>query len=420
MTETIIRRRPFSAPVWRNRDFVKLWSGQTFSQFGAYVSTVVVPLLAIETLHAGAGELGLIGLLSKLPALLYIVAGVWVDRVRKLPTMIITNLVRAVLLLMIPVWVGLGVLSIGLLGATLMISAVLTVWFDTAYMSYLPGLVGRDHLVEANSRMESARATAQLTGPTVGGLLVQAITAPVAVILDGLSLLGSVLLLGRIRHREPEPEPRSEPRPVWAELAEGIRFITRHAVLGPLMLAIAISSLAWAAETTLYVIYVVSELHLPVSLVGLTLIGAGPGALVGALAAGPVARRIGIGGAVGAGLAGFCLAVLVIPLTPAPVGAALPMLIAASFLMSSSGQVCAVNVLSLTQGSTPDRLQGRVNGASRFLSLGFWPFGALAGGLLGSAIGSRAALFAAVAVLAVAPILVWYSPVRRAGTEVVA
>src|ERR1044072_2055108 len=189
---TATRWRPFSAPVWRNRDFVKLWTGQTFSQFGAYVSTVVVPLLAIETLDAGAEELGLLGLAAKLPALLYIVAGVWVDRVHKRSTLVVTNLVRAVLLLLIPVEVALGVLSIWLLGATLMISAVLTVWFDTAYMSYLPGLVGREQLVEANSRMESARATAQLTGPTVGGLLVQAVTAPVAVILDGLSLLASV------------------------------------------------------------------------------------------------------------------------------------------------------------------------------------------------------------------------------------
>src|SRR6201999_4416710 len=104
MTDTTTRRRPFSAAIWRNRDFVKLWTGQTFSQFGAYVSTIVVPLLAIETLNAGADELGLLGLLSKLPALLYIVAGVWVDRMRKRPTMIITNLVRAALLLMIPVW----------------------------------------------------------------------------------------------------------------------------------------------------------------------------------------------------------------------------------------------------------------------------------------------------------------------------
>jgi predicted MFS family arabinose efflux permease len=418
---TAPRRRPFSAAVWRNHDFVLLWSGQTFSQFGAYVSTIVVPLLAIGTLHAGADDLGLLGLLSKLPALLYIVAGVWIDRVRKRPALVMTNLVRAVLLLMIPVWAALGVLSIGLLGATLFVSAVLTVWFDTAYMSYLPALVGRDHLVEANSRMESARATAQLTGPSVGGLLVQAVTAPIAIILDGFALLCSVFLLGRMRHVEPVPEPRSGPRGVrraWTDLVEGLRFLADHPVLGPLMRAIAISNIAWAAETTLYVIYLVSVLDLPASLVGLTLIGAGPGALVGSLAAGPLARRLGSGGAIVTGLAGFCLSTLVIPLTPPVAAVALPMLITAAFLMASSGAVSAINVESLFQGATPDRLLGRVNGSFRFLTVGLWPLGALAGGLLGSAIGPRGALFAAVAAMAIAPVLVWLSPVRRTGTTV--
>lgn len=421
MTETTpTTRRPFSAPIWRNRDFVKLWTGQTFSQFGAYVSTIVVPLLAIETLDAGADELGLLGLLSKLPALLYIVAGVWVDRMRKRPTMIITNLIRAALLLMIPVEAAFGVLSIGLLGATLLISAILTVWFDTAYMSYLPGLVGREHLVEANSRMESARATAQLTGPTIGGLLVQAVTAPIAVILDGLSLLASVFTLGSIGHREPVPEPQpadGRVRRGWADLVEGLRFLARHTVLRPLMAAIAISNIAWSAETTLYVIYLVNVLHIAPSLVGLTLIGTGPGALVGALSAGAVARRIGVGGAICVGLAGFCLATLLIPLTVPVLGAALPMLIAAAFLMSASGAVSAVNVESLFQRSTPDQLQGRVMGSFRFLTVGLWPLGALVGGLLGSAIGPRAALYAAVAALAIAPVLVWFSPVRRVGEK---
>jgi predicted MFS family arabinose efflux permease len=420
MTESTRTARPFSAAIWRNRDFVKLWTGQTFSQFGAYVSTIVVPLLAIETLDAGADDLGLLGLLSKLPALLYIVAGVWVDRMRKRSTMIVTNLVRAVLLLMIPVEAAFGVLSIGLLGATLFVSAVLTVWFDTAYMSFLPGLVGRAHLVEANSRMESARATAQLTGPTIGGLLVQAVTAPIAVILDGLALLASVFTLSHIRYREPAPEPSPNDggrvRRGWADLVEGLRFLVRHKVLRPLMAAISISNIAWSAETTLYVIYLVNVLHVAPSLVGLTLIGTGPGALIGALSAGPVARRIGVGGAICAGLATFCLATLLIPLTAPALGVALPMLIAAAFLMSAGGAVSAVNVESLFQRSTPDQLQGRVMGSFRFLTVGLWPLGALAGGLLGAAIGPRAALYAAVAALAVAPVLVWFSPVRRVGT----
>jgi predicted MFS family arabinose efflux permease len=413
MTDSTIRRRPFSAQVWRNPDFVLLWSGQASSQFGAYASTVVIPLLAIGTLHAGPAALGVLGLLSRLPAVLYLVAGVWVDRARKRPTLITANLVRAGLLLMIPVEAALGWLSVGLLGATLLVSAALTVWFDTAYLSYLPALVGREHLVEANSRMESARATAQVAGPTVGGLLVQAVTAPVAVILDGLSLLGSAVLLGRIRHREPEPERRAEPRRIRAELTEGLRFLFGHTVLRPLAIAIAVSNVAVAAEGTLYVIYLVTTLGLPGSLVGLTLIGTGPGALAGSLSAAAVTRRLGLAGAIGSGLTAFALATLLIPLTPPHAGVAVPMLIAAGFLQAAGGQVCAVNVLSLRQGITPDRLQGRVNGSFRFLSLGLAPLGALAGGLLGTAIGPRAALFAAGAATALAPLVLWASPVRR-------
>jgi predicted MFS family arabinose efflux permease len=422
VTETATARRPFSAPVWRNRDFVKLWSGQACSQFGAYVSTMVVPLLAIETLHAGAGDLGLLGFLQRLPALLYIVAGVWVDRMRKGPTMVVTNLARAVLLLMLPVWAALGVLSIGLLGATLLVSAVLTVWFDTSYLSLLPGLVGREHLVEANSRMESARATAQLTGPTIGGLLVQAVTARIAVILDGLAVLCSVFLFSRIRYQEPKPEPRAERgwRQARAELGEGLTFLLKHRVLGPLMRAVAVGNIAWSAELTLYVIYLVSTLHLPESLTGLTLIGTGPGAIVGALAAGPVGRRIGPGGAIISGCALFAVAMLLIPLTPPAVAVALPMLIAASFLMSAGGGLSAINAESLIQSATPNPLLGRVNGSFRFLTVGFWPLGALAGGLLGGAIGPRAALFAAVVTMAIMPVLVWFSPVRRASTATVA
>jgi predicted MFS family arabinose efflux permease len=410
-------RRPFTAGVWRNRDFVKLWSGQAFSQFGAQVSLVVVPLLAIDTLAAGPDELGLLGMLARLPALLYLVVGVWIDRMPKHRTLVVTNLARAVLLLMLPVEAAFGVLSIGLLGATLLISGVLTVFFDTAYLSFLPGLAGREHLVEANSRMESARATAQFVGPSVGGLLVQAVTARIAIIVDGLSLLCSGFLLSRIRHRDPLPVPESvEPgrwRRVRGELAEGLRFLARHAVLGPLMLAVAIDNIVWSAEVTLYVIYLVSVLHLPASLVGLSLIGMGPGAIAGALAAGPVARRIGLGATVVTGLAGFCLSALLIPLAPANAVVALPMLIAASFLMAASGQLSAINVESLCQATTPDRLLGRVLGAFRFLTAGLWPVGALAGGLVGGAIGPRAALLAAVVGMAIAPVLVWFSPVRR-------
>jgi predicted MFS family arabinose efflux permease len=187
-------------------------------------------------------------------------------------------------------------------------------------------------------------------------------------------------------------------------------------VLRPLAAAIAINNFAWAAELTLYVIYLVDTLHLPASLVGVTLIGSGPGALIGSLMAAAVTRRFGLAGAITGGLTLFFLATLLIPLAPPAVGAALPMLIAAGFLMSVGGQVCAINVLSLRQGVTPDRLHGRVNGSFRFLSLGLAPLGALAGGLLGAWLGTRTALYVSVAAMALGPLVVQCSAARKVRT----
>lgn len=407
-------RRPLSGPLWRNRDFVRLWTGQAFAQFGSNVSMVVLPLLAIGTLHAGTAEVGVLGLASRLPLVLYIVAGVWVDRVRKRPILIGTSLIRSVLLLLIPVEAAAGMLSVAVLAVTLFTSGVLMVWYDTAYLSYLPTLVSREHLVDGNSRLESARATAQVAGAGIGGVLVQAVTAPIAVILDGMTLLASAAMVGRIRKAEPEPVagPRGT-RGARTDLMEGFRFFVRDPVLRPLAVAIAVSNFAWAAEGTLYVVYLVTTLGMPPSLVGLTLAGAGPGAMAGALAASRVARGIGVPAAITSGLTVFTLGTLVIPFAPGNAGVAVPALIVAGFVMAAGGQVCSVNVMSLRQVRTPDHLQGRVNGSFRFLAYGLAPLGALAGGLAGTLMGSRTALFAAVAMMGVAPLMVWFSPVRR-------
>jgi predicted MFS family arabinose efflux permease len=430
------RRAWFASPLWRNRNFVLLWSGETVASFGAQVGAVVIPLLAVQTLHAGAGQMGLLGAAGKLPFLLYLVAGVWVDRVRRRPVLVGANLARALLLLLIPVEAAFGVLSLGLLAVTLFAAATCTVWFDTAYMSYLPSLVVRDQLVEGNSLLESTRATAQVAGPSVGGVLVQALTAPVAVLVDAVSLLGSALMVWRIRQPERNPAtpatsatpgtatPATPARPVGhrglrgvrGDLMEGFRFVAGSRTLRPLAVAIGLSNAAWAAEVTLYVIFLVNDLGLPASLVGVTLAGAGPGTLVGAMFAGRTARRFGVSGAIIGGLALFAAATLLIPLTPRDAAIAVPLLVVAGFLMSVGGQTCAVNVMSLRQGITPDRLQGRVNASFRFLALGLSPLGALGGGILGAALGARPALLIAAAGMAAAPLVVAWSPVRRIRT----
>ncbi len=409
---------------WRRRflgtmspDFRRLWLGQGISEFGSYVTAVALPLVALGTLGAGASEMGALNALGRLPFLLYVFAGVFVDRVRRRPVLIGTDLANAVLMVSVAVAAVTGALNIWLLGTALLISMTLTVWFDTAYMSYLPSLVDRRELMASNTRLETTRSAAQVTGPSLGGVLVQVLTAPFALLVDAVSFVVSALFTARIRSTEPTPATaRRGVGGVFADIWEGFRFLGTNPVLRPLAVAIGVSNLAWAAELALYMIFLVRGLDLPVSLIGITLAGAGPGTLVGSTLAGMASRRLGLAGAITGGLTLFSTAALLIPLTPRHAGIAVPTLIAAGFLMALGGQVCAVNVLTTRQSLTPDHLLGRVNASFRFLALGVSPLGALAGGYAGQVFGLRAGLFGAIALMFVAPLVVLLSPMRRVRT----
>src|SRR5262249_27019199 len=180
-----------SAAFWSSCAFTVLWTGQTISELGSEVSTVALPLIALTTLQATTSQMGLLSALSRLPFLLYVFAGVWVDRTRRRPVLIGSDVARAVLLLALPAAALAGVLSFAVLGAVVFLVMLLTVWFDTAYQSYLPSLVERSQLLDGNARLQSSKAAAQVAGPSLGGLAVQVLTAPIASLLDALSFLAS-------------------------------------------------------------------------------------------------------------------------------------------------------------------------------------------------------------------------------------
>ena len=413
-------RTLLDSPLWRNVDFRRLWAGQAVSQLGTQVTLVAIPLIAIGTLHANTGQVGVLSALSRLPFLLYLVAGVWVDRTRRRPVLIGTDLARGVLVLLVPLAAVTGLLSYWLLCAVVVVSTALSVWFDIGYMSYLPSLVGRDGLLAANTRLETTRATTQVVGPSVGGVLVQVLTGPVAMIVDGLSYFVAAVFAVRIRAPEPAPSRRSGgpagprgPGTLRAELAEGFGFVFRHPMLASLALAIGVSNFAWAAELAQYLIFLVHGVGLPAALVGVTLAGQGPGTLVGSALAGRIQKWFGLAGAICGGLLLFAAAALLIPLAPGTPALAVPVLVGSGFLMALGGQVCAVNVLTSRQRVTPDRLQGRVNATFRFLALGVSPVGSLAGGYAGQALGLRTGLYLAIALMFLAPAIVLLSPVRR-------
>ncbi|PZS36517.1 MAG: MFS transporter [Pseudonocardiales bacterium] len=404
----------FRRGAWAEPDFRRLWLGQTASQLGSQISLVASPLVAISLLHVDAGQMGVLGALARLPFLLYLVAGVFVDRVRRRPVVLGTDLARGLLLLLIPITWAVHVLSFWLLAGITFAVMVLTVWFDIAYMSYVPRLVSRGNLMQANTIMESSQSTTMIVGPGLGGLLVQALTAPFAILADSASYLVSAFAVWRIRAAEPAPAAAEGARlsGIFGAVGAGLRFVVTDRILGPLALAIGWSNLVWAAELALYLLFVARGLGLSAALIGLTLAASGPGALVGSMLAGWAQRRISLSGAIAGGLALFAASALLIPLAPHRLPLAVGVLMLSGFGMALGGQLCAVNVLTTRQLITPDALLGRVNASFRFLALGVSPLGSLLGGFLGQAIGARQALLVAISGMFVPPLIVWFSPVR--------
>lgn len=407
------RRRLFADPLWRNHDFARLWWGQTLSQVGSQVSIVAVPLIALYTLGAGPQAMGVLGAVGRVPFLLYLFAGVWVDRTRRRPVMITTDIGRALVLVAVLAAAVTHHLTIWWLGAAIATSMLLTVWFDTAYMTAVPSLVERTQLMAANTRLETSRSAAQAAGPAIGGVLVQLLTAPVAIAVDAVSFVASATFVRSIATPEAAPAHRTLAfRSVIGDLMEGLRYVFGHRLLRPLAVALLVNNLAWASELALYFIFLVRGVGLPASLIGLTLAAAGPGAIVGSMAAGRIRARWGAQTAIIGGLFLFAATASLIPLSTGPTPVKVVTLMAAGFFMALGGQVCAINVLTWRQSITPDRLLGRANATFRFVVLGVSPLGSIAGGLLGAQIGLRDALWVSIAAMFIAPLIVLASPVR--------
>ncbi len=411
------QRRPLGArlpSVWRNQDFRLLWAGQSVSMLGSSVTSVALPLLAVVTLHASVAQMGVLGTVIRLPFLLYLVAGVWVDRSRRRRILISTDLARAILLLSIPVAALTHVLTLPLLLVVAFTAMLLGVWFDTAYLSYVPALVERAELTTANSVMETSTSAAQIAGTSLGGFLVQLLTAPIAILADSLSYLVSCAAVWRIRKPEPPPTAGQGAglRDIASSMAAGVRFVVNDRILASLALAVGIFCLAGAAESALYVFYLANSLHLGPGLIGLTFAASGPGLVVGAALAGKAQRTLGIGATIISGLALFAAAAWAIPLAPPSRLASVPMLVAAQFLMGIGLQLCNTNVITIRQMIAPPELIGRVTAGFRFMAFGTGPFGAILGGVLGTTLGAHGGLVAAIAGLALAPAVVLVSPVR--------
>jgi MFS family permease len=409
-----VHRRLFRfGGLWRHADFRRFWAAETISQFGSQITLLALPLMAAITLDASPFEMGLLTAMGTLPFLLVgLFVGVWVDRMRRRPIMVATDIGRAAVLLVIPVAAWVDRLSIGALYAVAFLVGVLTVFFDVAYASYVPSLVRRERLVEANSKLQASASVAQVAGPGLGGVLVGLITAPVAILLDACSFLVSALFLRRIEAEEATPETHAERQPMLRQIREGLTVVGSDRVLRALVGTSAVNTFAGYVFLSVYILFMSRELDLGATAIGVVLATGGAGALIGAMLAEPAARRFGQGPALILGQFLFGATGLTVPLAILVPSIALPMIVAAEFLQWLTLLIYSVNAVSMRQTITPDRLLGRVNATARFVATGAQPLGSLAGGALGGLIGVPMTLVVGELGMFVAVAWLIWSPVR--------
>ncbi|MDX6222212.1 MAG: hypothetical protein QOD91_1266 [Frankiales bacterium] len=403
-----VQRRP---GLWHHLDFRRLWIGETVSQLGTTVSQLALPLVAILAVRASTFEVGLLGAFQTVAFLLVALpAGAWVDRMHFRSVLIVNDLIRAVALGSVPVAQLLGWLTMGQLYVVALVTGISTVFFDVAYQSYLPELIDRDLLVEGNANLQASESVSQIAGPSLGGVLIQVLTAPYAVLVDAASFLWSAAWVAAIRARAEKPL-RSKETDLRREIGEGVRFVLGNPLLRAIALCTGTSNLfSSIAEAVIYVL-LARQLHLSAGWIGLISSTSAVGGLIGARMAARVTARLGQGPAI-------WMSVLVI----APTGFVAPFvhrgwslvaLAAAQVLMWAGVVVYNITQVSFRQGLCPPALLGRMNATMRFLVWGTLPLGAVIGGLLGSTIGVRPTLFVAAAGGALSFLPVFLSPLRR-------
>jgi MFS family permease len=392
----------------RNTDFSYLFAAAAVNRLGTSVSYVAMPLVAVTSLDATPGQVGLLGALATAAFLIIgLPAGAWTDRLRRRRVLIAADLVRAMLFGSVPVAWALDVLTITQLYGVVLLTGVATVFSEVAGQSYLPQIVGRDNLLAANARLVSMNGVNDIAGRGVAGYLVAVVAAPVAVLVDAVSYLVSALLVARVRHREDGRElVRSQ---LWREVGEGVRFVTSQPILRAIALAGALTNLSLSLVLTMLPVHLVRELGLSAAVLGPWLAGGGVGALLGSLVARRLADRFGAGRVLL--LAGIAIA---------PLGFAVPaatretIWFAAAAWLLVAAKIGVDNVLktSFRQRVTPDRLLGRVNATFRFLLTGALAIGAAGAGLLGELTGPGTALWAGAAGLALVWVPIAVSPLR--------
>jgi MFS family permease len=408
-------RRRLPPLLFDTPDFRRLWLGQTISVFGDQVTQLGLPLVAVLTLGADAAQMGTLTAVGLFPHLLFsLPAGVWLDRVRsRRRLMIAADIARAALIASIPIaYIG-GVLALPQLYVVGFLSGSLSVVFDLSWNTLFVTVTRRERYVEAMALLNGSRSLASVGGPTIAGVLVQLVGAPAAMLGDAVSYIGSVVFLRRIQSDEPPVEPESGS--IRERLLAGLTFVLRDPLMRPTLLSVATINLFTFAANALFVLYATTILGVSPGALGLALGAGGIGAVIGAVVATRIGRRIGLGPAYALGCIIYPASLLLIPLADPSMSSAVVfgLLFGSEFGAGFGVMILDINVGAVIYARTPDRIRGRAGGAFRFVNYGVRPIGALLGGALGTALGVREAMLVATVAAIGGVLFLIGSPILR-------
>lgn len=399
-------------PLMQNTDFVKVWAGETFSLIGTQVTQLALPLVAIYTLQASSFGVGMLNASRYLPVVIIsLFAGVWLDRRRRRPILMASNVARAVLTALIPLSAAFGVLSMWLLCLLCLLIGILTVIFDVGLLSYVPGLVERRHLAEANSKLQTSWSLAGIVGPGLGGLLIGLISAPMTLTIDAVTFVLSALALRAVRRPEPEPEQPAEQVAMWPSIKEGLATVFGSPLLRSLLSQSAVFNLFYNAMTTVFVVYAVRYLGLSALQLGLVVGSMSIGALAGAFWNRRITPLVGLGRMLRINTALVALTPLLLIVPRGDGVLTMAILMGSQLVYGANLVIYNVNTVTLRQIVTPNRLLARMNASYRLLLFGTVPVGAVFGGVLGQVFGLRTAMVITVITMLSPIAWTFFSPV---------
>jgi MFS family permease len=406
-------RRNFRG-LWRVADFRRLWLSLTVTSFGAQITNLALPLTAALLLHATPLQMGILVALETLPfALVSLHAGVMLDRIRKLPVVIASDVSRGIALLAIPLCAWRGVLSVDVLYAVGFFCGVQNVVGGAAYQVLIVQMAGRDRLVEANAKITLGETSSALIGPGIAGGLIQLLTAPFAIAIDAAGFLASALMLRRLAVPNDVPPPRVAQRSIGAEIREGLALVFRNETLRSLALVASAWQVLHHMQIAVLILFATRELGLSAGTIGLAYMAGGVGCVIAASSAERLSRRFGVGAAIVYGLLFTAFGWQAFGLIRGSTATATLLLGGAMLLFDFGAVLYAINYLALRQALTPDRLLGRMTATMRFVTVAVAPVGSLVGGALATAIGLRHTLWVVGSLgIALCLVALRFSPVR--------